>query len=132
MSLGNLFVSMLINGLGFTGRALHMYSEYFSDKPIECLIAQCIEPEHISDDALGRCLDAPYERDVSLRWRRRLCDGINHIGVWKGYSRDHRPELNQDVLNLICENNSGITVYMKPSAVALMAWKGFKRSLNRI
>ena len=38
MSFGNLFIAMLINGLGFTGRTLHMYSEYFSDKPLERLI----------------------------------------------------------------------------------------------
>lgn len=33
VSFDNLFVAMIINGLGFTGRTLHMYSEYFSDKP---------------------------------------------------------------------------------------------------
>ena len=51
---------MMINGLGFTGRTLHMYSEYFSDKPLDRLIAPGIKPEHINDDALGRCLDALY------------------------------------------------------------------------
>ena len=34
ISFGNLFIAMIINGLGFTGRTLHMYSEYFSDKPL--------------------------------------------------------------------------------------------------
>jgi len=29
VNFGNLFVAMIINGLGFTGRTLHMYSEYF-------------------------------------------------------------------------------------------------------
>ncbi|WP_395339294.1 DUF4277 domain-containing protein [Ningiella sp. W23] len=35
VSFGQLFVAMLINGLGFTGRTLHMYGEYFKDKPLE-------------------------------------------------------------------------------------------------
>lgn len=31
----------------------------------------------------------------------------------QGYSRDHRPDLNQVVLELICENEAGLPVYMK-------------------
>ena len=69
MSFGNLFIAMFVNGLGFTGRTLYMYSEYFSDKPLERLIAPGIKPEHINDDALGRCLDALYEHGVSSRYQ---------------------------------------------------------------
>lgn len=29
---------------------------------------------------------------------------LGHIRNANGYSRDHRPELNQVILNLICEN----------------------------
>jgi transposase len=36
------------------------------------------------------------------------------IHITKGYSRDHRPDLNQVVLQLICENQAGIPVLMKP------------------
>lgn len=158
MSFGNLFIAMLINGLGFTGRTLHMYSEYFSDKPLERLIAPGVKPEHINDDALGRCLDALYGYGVSSLYQNigeavvqhlklpchsvhldstsfhydgveKLCDGdddINHIEIRKGYSRDHRPELNQVVLNLICENQSGIPVYMKPASGNINDMEGFK------
>ncbi|EIV4462092.1 IS1634 family transposase [Salmonella enterica] len=31
----------------------------------------------------------------------------------QGYSRDHRPDLNQVVLELICENEAGLPVYMQ-------------------
>jgi hypothetical protein len=34
---------MLLNGLGFTGRTLHMYSEFFDDKPVSRLIDEGIE-----------------------------------------------------------------------------------------
>ncbi len=66
VSFGNLFVAMIINGLGFTGRTLHMYSEYFSDKPLDRLIGPNIKAEHINDDALGRCLEAL--RRARTRW----------------------------------------------------------------
>ena len=69
ISFGHLFVAMIINGLGFTGRTLHMYSEYFEDKPLERLIAHGIEPKHINNDALGRCLDTLYEKGVSALYQ---------------------------------------------------------------
>ena len=71
ISFGQLFVAMLLNGLGFTGRTLHMYSEYFESKPLERLIGPGILPEHINDDALGRCLDG----------RLYVCLGHGEIGV---------------------------------------------------
>ncbi len=158
VSFGNLFIAMIINGLGFTGRTLHMYSEYFSDKPVDRLIAPGIKAEHINDDALGRCLDALYEYGVSPLYQNigeavvkyldlpcnsvhldstsfhydgveKLSDGdddIHHIAITKGYSRDHRPELNQVVLNLICENQAGIPVYMKPASGNINDMEGFK------
>ncbi|MCP4492525.1 MAG: IS1634 family transposase [Gammaproteobacteria bacterium] len=36
------------------------------------------------------------------------------IRITKGYSRDHRPDLNQIVLQLICERQAGIPLLMKP------------------
>ena len=65
VSFDNWFVAMIINGLGFTGRKLHMYSEYFSDKPLDRLLGLGIKPEHINDDALGRCLEALFKYGVS-------------------------------------------------------------------
>jgi transposase len=39
-------------------------------------------------------------------------EGVIHIT--QGYSRDHRPELNQVILNLIVENVAGVPLYMQP------------------
>jgi hypothetical protein len=43
VSYGQLFTTMLLNGLGFTGQTLHMYSEFFDDKPVSRLIGEGIE-----------------------------------------------------------------------------------------
>ncbi len=40
-----------------------------------------------------------------------LADRVIHIT--QGYSRDHRPDLNQVVLQLICENQAGIPLWMR-------------------
>jgi transposase len=37
----------------------------------------------------------------------------NVIQITRGYSRDHRPDLNQVVLNLIVENEAGIVMHME-------------------
>ena len=64
ITFGKLVEAMILNGLGFTGRTLHMYPEYFKGKPVERLLGTGIKAEHINDDALGRCLEQLYEIQV--------------------------------------------------------------------
>ena len=133
---------MILNGLGFVSRTLHMVPDYFSDKPVERLIGAGIKAEHINDDALGRLLDKLYELGVSNLYQDLSERVVSHLGlpcdlmhldstsfhvdgeyladndvksirITKGYSRDHRPDLNQVILNLITENQAGIPVYMQ-------------------
>jgi hypothetical protein len=40
ISCGQLVTAIVFNGLGFTGRTLHMYSEYFRNKPVDRLIGE--------------------------------------------------------------------------------------------
>ena len=157
VSYGQLFSAMLLNGLGFTGRTLHMYSEFFDDKPVARLLGEGVEAGQINDDALGRCLDELYDTGVSGLYQKIAEKVVDHlklpcefthldstsfhydgkansdedepkaIHITKGYSRDHRPELNQVVLNLICENQSGIPVYMQPASGNINDMEGFKK-----
>jgi len=142
ISYGQLLVAMIVNGLGFVSRTLHMYPDFYASKPVERLIGSGIKAEHINDDALGRCLDKLYEHDVSSLYQQlservvkslglkcetvhldstsfhvdgeyEVDDDFKGIRLTKGYSRDHRPELNQVILNLITENQAGLPVYMQ-------------------
>ena len=47
------------------------------------------------------------------------------IHITHGYSRDHRPELNQVILNLIVENVAGIPLYMQPLSGNINDKEGF-------
>ena len=49
------------------------------------------------------------------------------IRLTKGYSRDHRPDLNQVILNLITENQAGIPVYMQARSGNTNDSEGFKK-----
>ena len=156
ISNGELVLAMILNGLGFVGRTLHMFPQYFNSKPVDRLIGSHINPEFINDDALGRCLDSLYAADVSKIYQtlstkvvKHLglsCNSLNldstsfhvdgvyaddgdttsHIKLTKGYSRDHRPDLNQVILNLITENQAGIPVYMQASSGNTNDFQGFK------
>jgi transposase len=136
---------------------MYMYSEFFDDKPISRLIGERIEASHINDDGLGRCLYALYDAGVCGLYQQIAEKVVDHlklpcefthldstsfhydgkansdeeaptaIQMTKGYSRDHRPEVNQVVFNLICETLSGIPVYMQAKSGNINDVEGFKK-----
>ena len=57
-------------------------------------------------DSTSMHVDGKYESEEDD-------DESSVIKTTKGYSRDHRPELNQAIINLITENQAGIPVYMQ-------------------
>ncbi len=142
LSHGDAVVSMILNGLGFTGMPLYMTPEYFEDKPVELLIGEGIEAHHINDVALGRTLDKLYEYGISNLFSKiasmsvktlEVESKIGHldstafavhtkydkssedgeIEIVKGHSKDYRPDLNQIALNMIVENRAKLPVYIK-------------------
>ena len=144
VSMGQAVKGMILNGLGFTHRALYLTPLFFRDKPVDRLVGEGIEAEHLNDDVLGRALDKIYDygpealySQISTLAIKRLelsspfvhldstsfhVDGVYNSGgeaeegvihITKGYSRDHRPDLNQVVLQLICERQAGIPIMME-------------------
>ncbi len=156
---GTLLVAMILNGLGFVSRTLHMYPEYFSEKPTERLLGKGILPSHINEDVMGRFLDSLYEEGVSelyqniaarvVTYLKLPCNSLNldttsfhldgqyerdidaqSIHITRGYSRDHRPDLNQVVLSLITENQAGIPLYMQAISGNVNDSETFKKTVK--
>lgn len=144
VSIGQAVKAMVLNNLGFTNKALYLASWFFRDQPVDRLIGEGVEAEHLNDDVLGRALDALYKygpeklypqlAGISVKRLALACrfvhmdstgfhvdgqynsneepeEGVVHIT--KGYSRDHRPDLNQVVLQLICEHQAAIPLLMQ-------------------
>jgi len=136
-----------------------MYPEYFFDKPTERLLGEGILPAHINDDVMGRFLDSLYEEGVSelyqeiamlvVKYLKLPCKSLNldttsfHldgeyeqdidatcIKITQGYSRDHRPDLNQVVLSLITENQAGIPLYMQACSGNAQDTETFKKTVK--
>jgi transposase len=146
VSYGQQLKAMILNGLGFVSRTLHMYPKYYEGKALDRLIGEGVEASHLNDKVLGRCLDKFYEYGVSELYLQLASKVVNQLGLApkslhidstsfhvdgaydgeetedkkiklvRGYSRDHRPELNQVILNLIVENQAGIPLFMKAAS----------------
>ncbi|WP_419834445.1 DUF4277 domain-containing protein [Endozoicomonas atrinae] len=54
VSIGQAVVAMIINGLGFSGQTLYMFPDFYEDKPIDRLIGEGIQADHLNDKILGR------------------------------------------------------------------------------
>ena len=142
LSVGVLVKAMILNGLGFVQRTLYLMPRFFQDKPVERLLGPGVLAEHLNDDALGRALDAIYRHGPTELFAPLAAQAAKRLGlacrtghldatslhtdgrakggeepgvvrVTQGYSRDHRPDLNQVVAQFICENEAGIPLFMK-------------------
>ena len=162
VSVGQCVKAMILNGLGFVNRALYLMPHFFKDKPVERLLGEGVEAEHLNDDALGRALDAIYAYGPEALYgqlaaqavkRLRLSCKVGHIdtssfhvdGVYnsgqedvpegvihitQGYSRDHRPDLIQVILQLISEHQSGIPLWMDALSGNSSDKESFRQTLN--
>ncbi len=146
VSHGKLVEAMILNGLGFTSKALYLTTNFFKDKPVEKLLGSNITANDINDDALGRTLDALFKFNVTELYSHLAAKMIKNLNVTirsahldstsfhvhgeynskeeepskvhitNGYSRDHRPDLNQIMLNMITSSKGNIPLFMKPSS----------------
>lgn len=161
VSVGQAVKAMILNGLGFSHRALYLTPHFFEKKPVARLLGTGIEARHLNDDTLGNALDRIYSYGVedlytltaaaSVEKLQLPCrfghldstslhvdgqynsdqpvqDGV--IQITQGYSRDHRPDLNQWVIQFICENQAGIPLLMKPLSGNSEDKTGFRETLG--
>jgi transposase len=142
VSIGQAVQEMVLNGLGFVSRPLYLAPEFLAGKPVDILIGEGLCAEDFNDDSLGRALDRLYEVGITEVFAYVASHAIAVMGidtdmvhldstsfslegeyefvepddgairVTYGYSRDHRPDLKQVVLSLICSHQSGIPTWL--------------------
>lgn len=141
VSIGQTVKAMVLNGLGYANQRLYLFPKYFEGKPVEKLIGEGITASDLNEHVCGRALDAIFEADPTNVYSAiapkalaclNMTAKIGHldstsfhtdgdykfeeeagvINITKGYSRDHRPELNQFGLELIAESQAGIPILM--------------------
>jgi len=141
VSVGQATQAMVLNGLGFVGRPLYLEPEFFGNKPVDKLIGADIEASDLNDDSLGRALDCLFEAGITEVFVEVAQRGLSLMGlapkfrhldsssfsfqgqyegeeeegavkITHGYSKDHRPDLKQVVLALICTHQSSIPTWL--------------------
>jgi transposase len=139
---GEAVAGMILNGLGFANRPLSLTPQFFANKPLDLLFREGIDAEMFNRFKLGRTLDAAYAYGCNLLFEElalAVCthEGIdlrfNHLDttsfcltgeyipdsdehaicITHGYSKDHRPDLKQAVLELMVSQDGGIPLVSK-------------------
>jgi transposase len=141
VSAGVIVKGMLLNGLGFVSAPLYMFEKFFQGIATEHLLGEGVKAEQLNDDRLGDVLDQLYEAglsetfvEISLQAVKKFevevatghldstsfhvdgkyeKDEAGAVEITYGYSRDHRPDLKQFVMNLICVGEGDIPVMME-------------------
>ena len=65
VTVGQAVQSIILNALGFSGRAMYLHPDYYRKRPVELLVGEGLEPEDLNDDSLGGALDALYDYGVT-------------------------------------------------------------------
>jgi transposase len=129
---------MVLNGLEFSQRPLSLTPRFFQDKPLDLLFRPGVEAAHFNRFKLERTLDQVFaygcdvlfaEMATSVCRQEAVDQRFIHldtttfsvsgayasteeqeatIELTYGYSKDHRPDLKQAVLELVTSQDGGI------------------------
>jgi transposase len=139
---GEAVAGMILNGLGFSNRPLSLTPQFFANTPLDLLFHPGVKAEMFNRFKLGRSLDEVYTYGCDLLFSEvalAVCvhEGIdqrfNHldttsfsltgdyvpdsdehaIAITHGYSKDHRPDLKQAVLELMVSQDGGVPLLSK-------------------
>lgn len=142
VSTGEAVAAMVMNGLGFVSRPLSLTPQFFQTKALDILFSHELDPDELNRHRLGRALDDIHTYGCELLYSElasHVCKKIsinekftsldttsfsvsgeydvdadeNEITLTHGYSKDHRPDLKQAVLELVTSQDGGIPLMMK-------------------
>jgi len=128
--------------LDFVSRPLSLTPQFFQTKALDILFSREIDPDELNRHRLGRALDYIHTYGCELLYSEitsHVCKQIsinekftsldttsfsvsgeydvemdeNEITITHGYSKDHRPDLKQAVLELVTSQDGDIPLMMK-------------------
>lgn len=152
--------AMILNALGFVGWAFYLTPEYFDNKPVDLLIGPGLCAADFTDDTLARCLDDLYEAGVTEVFYKVAAKAMQVYGIKSkfvhldsssfhlhgaydrqepeqeavtityGYSKDHRPDLKQVVVQLITSHKSALPAWFEALSGNSNDKKTFTATMN--
>ena len=64
-------------------------------------------------DSTSFSVDGEYKREEKKEGKEKEGEEMKAIEIRRGYSRDHRPDLKQYMVNLVCSQDGGIPLWLK-------------------
>jgi len=142
ISTGEAIAGMILNSLGFSNRPISLTPQFFENKPMALLFRNGVSADSFNRFKLGRSLDDAFsygcdmlfseialsvcqQEGIDLRFNcldttsfsltgEYISDSDEHaISVTYGYSKDHRPDLKQAVLELMVSQDGGVPFLSK-------------------
>jgi len=139
---GEAMAGMILNGLGFANRPLSLTPQFFANKPLDLLFRKGVRAEMFNRFKLGRTLEEVYaygcdllfselavavcvQEGIELRFQHLDTTSFSLSGDYRpdsdeqaitithGYSKDHRPDLKQAVLELLVSQDGGVPLVSK-------------------
>ena len=81
VSVGKATEAMIVNALGFTGRALYLTPQFYKGRPTELLLGEEVRAEDLHDDCLGTALEALYEEGITELFYKVASHALQSYGV---------------------------------------------------
>lgn len=81
VTIGQAVQSIILNALGFSGRAMYLHPDYYRKRPVDLLVGEGIEPEDLNDDCLGSTLDALYDYGVTELFYKVASRALRTYGI---------------------------------------------------
>jgi Domain of unknown function (DUF4277) len=137
MTPGAAVAGMILNGLGFANRPMSLTPQLVANKPLDLWGRDGLRADRFNRFTLGRIRDEAYADGCDLVWQERALAGcaqegidlrVNHLDTTRcalsgdyvpdgdehalrlthGYSKDHRPDLKQAVLERMVSQDGGV------------------------
>jgi transposase len=139
---GEAVAGMIINGLGFSNKPMYLTPLFFKNRPVEELFRKGVKAEDFNHFKLGRVLDRSHgygtealfseislnvcrQEQVDTRFNSEDTTSFTLSGdyltrtdedtvkITLGYSKDHRPDLKQVMLEMMVSQDGGIPLIGK-------------------
>jgi len=81
VSVGQAVKAMILNALGFSGRALYLNPRFYENRPVEQLIGKGVTAADLHDASLGTALDALYEYGITELFYRIASSVTRKLGI---------------------------------------------------
>jgi len=81
VTVGQAVQAMILNAMGFTGRALYLTPRFYTSRPVDVLVGSGLNASDLNDASLGTALDAIYEYGITELFYSVTKNILEHFGI---------------------------------------------------